>query len=116
MNMEVLASVIFGEKESLDSFLLENGLQHQLFRDTLAQQNVVSPAFPLVDVDVDLFDDWLQMHQVEHEFFAAQLELSNPFNMLDMDFRKEDDFYEWLSQHYLIHLQIAASLGISSGD
>jgi hypothetical protein len=63
---------------------------------------------------VDNFDDWLLNHQVEHEFFAATLGLENPFNMLDMDFRKEDDFYEWISQHYLIHGQIAAALGVST--
>jgi hypothetical protein len=39
--------------------------------------------------------------------------LHNPFNMLDADFRKEDDFYEWISQHYRIHTQIAASLGVT---
>lgn len=110
MNMEVLASVKYGEQESLNEFLFENGLQHQLFRDVLAETNVLGPAYPLIDLNVDLFDDWLQAHQVEHEFFAAQLNLSNPFNMLDADFRKEDDFYDWLSQHYLIHLQIAAAL------
>jgi len=112
VNMDVLASVKFGEQESLNEFLFENGLQHQLFRDYLAQQNVLGPAYPLIDVDVDQFDDWLQAHQVEHEFFAAQLGLSNPFNMLDADFRKENDFYDWLSEHYLTHIQIAGALGI----
>ena len=116
MNMDILASVVFGEKESLSSFLFENGTQHRLFRDILAQNNIIAPAYPLIDVDVDQFDDWLQIHQVEHEFFAAQLNLNNPFNMLDMDFRKEDDFYEWLSQHYLVHLQIASALGVSESD
>jgi hypothetical protein len=112
MNMDVLASVKFGEQESLNEFLFENGLQHRLFSNVLAESNVLGPAYPLIDVDVDQFDDWLQAHQVEHEFFAAQLNLSNPFNMLDADFRKEDDFYDWLSQHYLIHLQIAAALKV----
>ena len=111
--MEILASVVFGDKESLSSFLFENGIQHDLFKATFADSDVISPSYPLVDLDVDQFDDWLQSHQVEHQFFAAQLGLSNPFNMLDADFRKEDDFYEWLSQHYLIHLQIAAALGLS---
>jgi hypothetical protein len=38
--------------------------------------------------------------------------LSNPFNMLDADFRKEDDFYEWLAQHYSAHGQIIQALGL----
>jgi len=64
MNMDVLASVKFGEQESLNEFLFENGLQHRLFSNVLAESNVLGPAYPLIDVDVDQFDDWLQAHQV----------------------------------------------------
>lgn len=112
MNMQNLSSVVFGDKDNLNDFLFENGLQHTLFRSSLSEQGIVGPAYPIMDVDVDNFDDWLLMHQNEHEFFASVLNLPNPFNMLDADFRKEDDFYEWVSQHYLTHAQIAAALGV----
>lgn len=113
MDFEVLADVKFGSVPSLQPFLFENGCQHQLFRDTFFSAGVVPPAFPLVDVDPDNLDDWLLAHQVEHQFYAAQLTLSNPFNMLDVDWNKEDDFYDWVSQHLLAHQQIAAALGLS---
>lgn len=113
MNMDTLSNVVFGDEEALKEFLFENSLQHQLFRDTLAERGIQAPAFPLADLEIDNIDDWLQMHQVEHQFFASELGLSNPFNMLDADWRKEDDFYEWLSQHYLTHEQIVGALGIS---
>jgi hypothetical protein len=33
--------------------------------------------------------------------------------MLDADFQKEDDFYEWLAQHVFAHQQIVNALGLS---
>jgi hypothetical protein len=32
--------------------------------------------------------------------------------MLDVDFKKENEFYDWLGTHLTIHEQIAASLGL----
>lgn len=113
MDFDVLADVTFGNVESLEPFLLENGLQHQLFRDTLMDKGVLVPSYPIIDVDPDNLDDWLLAHQVEHQFFAAQLNLSNPFNMLDVDWNKQDDFYDWIATHLLAHQDIATSLNLS---
>jgi hypothetical protein len=114
MNFSTLSSVTFGDKDALKDFLFENYTQHELFRSALFDLGINCPAYPIADVDVDDLDSWMLMHQNEHQFFSAVLNLENPFNMLDADFRKEDDFYEWISQHYLIHEQIAATLGLSS--
>lgn len=113
MDFDTLSIVEFGDKEGLQRFLFENSLQHQLFRDTFFDQGIAVPAYPLYEADPDNLDDWLQAHQVEHQFFAAQLGLSNPFNMLDANFGKQDDFYDWLGQHLTIHEQIAAALGLN---
>jgi hypothetical protein len=32
--------------------------------------------------------------------------------MLDVDFNKEEEFYDWVGLHYTIHQQIAATLGV----
>jgi hypothetical protein len=112
MDMSTLSEVTYGNKDSLDLFLFENQLQHTLFHNQLADFGVIMPSYPLIDVDPDNFDDWLQAHQVEHEFLANILNLSNPFNMLDADFRKEADFYDWLNNHYATHTQIVAALGL----
>lgn len=113
MNFANLSSVVFGDKEAMKDFLFENSLQHTLFRNTITEAGGNPPSYPITDVDFDNFDDWLLYHQNEHQYFASVLNLNNPFNMLDADFRKEDDFYEWVSQHYLIHTQIAAALGVT---
>ena len=113
MNFETLTVVQFGDIEGLELFLFENSLQHQLFRDTFFDQGLRPPAFPLYEADPNNLDDWLLAHQVEHQFFASELGLSNPFNMLDADWNKEDDFYTWLSQHVLAHEQIANVLGLT---
>ena len=113
MNYDALSIVQFGDIEGLQVFLFENSTQHQLFRDTLFEVGIAAPAYPLFDADPNNLDDWLLAHQVEHQFYAAILGLSNPFNMLDADFRKEDDFYEWLAQHVFAHEQIANELGLT---
>ena len=113
MNMETLSIVKFGDVDSLGEFLFENGVQHKLFQQTLQRQGVNVPIFPIIDADVNNLDDWLLAHQVEHQAFAKILNLNNPFNMLDVDFNKEDDFYDWIASHLYIHEQIAAALKVS---
>ena len=112
MNMDTLSIVKFGDKESLGEFLFENGLQHKLFYETFMDGGISVPAYPLIDANVDNLDDWLLAHQVEHQAFAGLLNLHNPFNMLDVDFNDEDDFYDWIASHLYIHEQIASTLGL----
>ena len=113
MNMAALSTVEFGDVDSLGEFLFENGLQHQLFRDTFFRKGIEVPAYPITDANPDNLDDWLLAHQVEHQSFAGLLGLNNPFNMLDVDFNNESDFYDWLASHLYIHQQIAAALNLS---
>jgi hypothetical protein len=47
-----------------------------------------------------------------HESLAKILNLENPFQLLDADFNKEDDFYDWIGVHQDIHQQIAQALGV----
>ena len=110
--MDTLSIVKFGDKESLGEFLFENGVQHYLFWETLADTGYSYPKFPITDANIDNLDDWLLAHQVEHQALAGLLNLSNPFNMLDVNFQDESDFYDWLGTHYDIHVQIAATLGL----
>ena len=114
MNFPILSDVKFGDIESLNDMLFENQDQHTLFRQAILSLGFYPPAFPLADIDVDNLDDWLLMHQVEHQYFAGVLGLENPFNMLDADWRKEGDFSDWINQHYLEHSQIAATLGLQT--
>ena len=113
MDMEALSIVKFGDKDSLGEFLFENGLQHKLFQQTFMDQGIPVPVYPLIDANIDNLDDWLQAHQVEHQAFAGYLGLNNPFNLLDVDWNKEEEFYDWLASHLYIHEQIAASLGLT---
>ena len=113
MNMNTLSIVKFGDVESLNDFLFENGTQHYLFQQKLMQNGYSVPVFPIIDADPNNLDDWLLAHQTEHQALANYLNLENPFNMLDVDFQKEFDFYDWIGTHYTIHTQIAASLGLN---
>jgi hypothetical protein len=113
MNMDTLSIVEYGDNDSLGEFLFENGLQHKLFQETFMDLGFSVPVYPIIDAEVSNLDDWLLAHQVEHQAFAGLLGLNNPFNMLDVDFNNESDFYDWIASHLYIHQQIAASLNLS---
>lgn len=110
--MDQLSIVKFGDRDSLGEFLFENGMQHRLFAETVMDQGESVPIYPLIDANIDNLDDWLQVHQVEHQFYANLLGLNNPFNLLDTDWNKEEDFYDWVASHYYIHEQIVAALNL----
>lgn len=112
MNMDALSIVKFGDIDSLQEFLFENGMQHRLFRDVLNSTGKQVPAFPLMEANPDNLDDWLLAHQVEHQSFAGYLGLNNPFNLLDVNWNNEESFYDWISSHYSIHVQLAAALNL----
>jgi hypothetical protein len=113
MDMATLSIVKFGDVDSLGEFLFENGLQHNLFQQVFMDNGITVPSFPLIDANVNNLDDWLLAHQVEHQAFAALLELNNPFNLLDTDWNVEEDFYDWVASHLYIHQQIAAALALT---
>ena len=112
MDFDALSTVEYGNNDALQVFLFENAMQHKLFQETFMDQGISVPIYPLMDAETKNLDDWLLAHQVEHQFFAGQLGLNNPFNMLDVDFNNESDFYDWVASHLYIHQQIAASLGL----
>ena len=104
---------IFGEPDSLRDFLFENGIQHQVFWERLTDAGFYVPRYPIIDADPQDLDDWLLIHQQEHQRYATILNLNDPFNLLDLDFNQEDDFYDWVNSHLLIHEQIARTLGVT---
>ena len=104
--------VKFGDVDSLQGLLFENGIQHQTFADILADSGVQITRFPIMDADPNDLEDWLLAHQSEHQSIATVLNLSNPINLLDSDWNNEDSFYDWLSTHLSLHQQISAALGL----
>jgi len=112
MNMEALSYVKFGDKDGLGEFLFENGVQHQLFYEQLADAGILIQKYPITDADTKNLDDWLFVHNQEHQAIATLLNLDNPFQLLDADWNVEDDFYDWIGVHQTIHQQIAAALGV----
>ena len=112
MNFDDLSTVEFGDVDGLGRMLFENGLQHQLFYEILADSGIAVPKYPITDADTRQLDDWLFVHNQEHQSFATILNLDNPFQLLDADWNVEEDFYDWLGVHLTIHQQIAARLGV----
>jgi hypothetical protein len=112
MNQEALSYVKFGDKDGLGEFLFENGVQHQLFYEILADKGIAIQKYPLTDADPANLDDWLLIHNQEHESLATALGLDISFQLLDAGWNVEDSFYDWVGVHQTIHQQIAAALGV----
>ena len=110
MNMDDLSYVEFGDVDGLGVMLFENGVQHKLFYEQLADKGILIPQYPLIDADPDNLDDWLFVHNQEHERLASQLNLDNPFQLINADWQVEDDFYDWIGVHLSIHQQIVKVL------
>jgi hypothetical protein len=110
MNMDDLSYVEFGDVDGLGVMLFENGVQHKLFYEQLADKGILIPQYPLIDADPDNLDDWLFVHNQEHERLASQLNLDNPFQLINADWQVEDDFYDWIGVHLSIHEQIVKVL------
>ena len=112
MNMDDLSYVEFGDVDGLGVMLFENGVQHKLFYEQLADKGILIPQYPLIDADPDNLDDWLFVHNQEHERLASQLNLDNPFQLINADWNVEDDFYDWIGVHLSIHQQIVKVLNL----
>ena len=113
MNFDNLSYVKFGDKDGLGTFLFENAQQHKLFYETLMDAGFITPLYPVADMDFSNIDDWLYVHNQMHEQLSGTLNLDNPFQLLDSDWRVEDDFYDWIGVHQDIHIQIAQQLGLT---
>jgi hypothetical protein len=112
MDMDNLSYVEFGDVDGLGVMLFENGVQHRLFYEQLADKGILIPQYPLIDADPDNLDDWLFVHNQEHERLASQLNLDNPFQLINADWNVEDDFYDWIGVHLSIHQQIVKVLNL----
>jgi hypothetical protein len=112
MDMDNLSYVEFGDVDGLGVMLFENGVQHKLFYEQLADRGILIPQYPLIDADPDNLDDWLFVHNQEHERLASQLNLDNPFQLINADWNVENDFYDWIGVHLSIHQQIVKVLGL----
>jgi len=110
--MDDLSYVEFGDVDGLGVMLFENGVQHKLFYEQLADKGILIPQYPLIDADPANLDDWLFVHNQEHERLANQLNLDNPFQLINADWQVEDDFYDWIGVHLSIHQQIVKVLGL----
>jgi hypothetical protein len=110
--MDDLSYVEFGDVDGLGVMLFENGVQHKLFYEQLADKGILIPQYPIIDAEPDNLDDWLFVHNQEHERLASQLNLDNPFQLINADWQVEDDFYDWIGVHLSIHEQIVKVLGL----
>ena len=50
MNMDDLSYVEFGDVDGLGTMLFENGVQHKLFYEQLADKGILIPQYPIIEV------------------------------------------------------------------
>ena len=67
--------------------------------------------FMLNPIDPDDLGLWLYQHQIMHDEVNAALGTSG-FNLLEMDWKSEDQFAQWLRLNGDEHTRISAVLGV----
>jgi len=111
-NFDALSMVRYGDIDSLQGLILENGIQHKTIAETLMNLGTTIVRFPLMDANPNDIEDWLLAHQVEHQAMASALNLSNPINLMDTNWNDESSFYDWVNTHLSLHQQILSAIGI----
>lgn len=112
MDQSVLLTPVFGKAESLYAFALENALEHQLFSRILNDRyGARIEQRPIIDLDPANFDDWLQMHALQHMSEAQAVGATVPpwLNNVNMDV--QDAFYQWVGDHASLHQYFANLIG-----
>lgn len=113
MDMAALTICTFGDIASLNEMVFENSMQHIKFSQAIVNQfGAIPKSYPIMDINPDNLDDWIQDHYQLHKSEDTLLGLNTPFNLLDTDWNKESDFYEWVSSHAASHAQRIAILGL----
>lgn len=110
MNIDLQSQLTFGDKQSMLIFLGDHAFAHDTIADTIADADYPTVKFPLVEIGN--IADWIQYHAAEHDSINTALNIGSPPDLRDVNFDDEQQFYDWMLNHRLLHDVINSTLGI----
>lgn len=111
----------FANREALFVWALEHAMTHQRYASKLATKfGIQPPLFDLIDLRTmadwaqameqrdkgqmtSAMHSWLLAHTRLHQAEAAPLNLASPPDLTTVDFRDEQQFYDWMDDHQALH-------------
>jgi len=111
MNLSPFQDTEFGDSEAFEAFQLAHGIAHEKIAQVMLNSVLIYNVYPLFDTP-DYDRDWKLFHYTEHQSIFNLLHLTNLPDLATVDFNKQDEFEDWMSQHTFVHARINAALGI----
>lgn len=130
MKIDTVSNMNYNDPAALAGFFFTHYMAHAQYASAIAvkySQN--TPMFDLVDVaaqtewvkvmgkkdeklTVYTLDVWLRRHNDLHNAETEVLGLGNTVALEPVDFSDEEQFYDWLSDHLLVHQLQDGALGL----
>lgn len=131
--LDLVSTMQYGDATALRTFFNTHNIVHQLYASHIVTASVAVPLFDVSDqgalddfvqlmervqgeqdeaVQGDRINNWLNMHMELHRGEMASLSLGDPVDIASVDFRKPQQFYDWLLTHQQMHDQEDAALGL----
>lgn len=133
MNIQAQSLMDFGDKAALLDFMLVHRLVHLQIDDYLVQQgkgSMPNPALDSGDVaeiwyrlmvspnslvaeNLRPLTDWLELHGNLHQAEYAALNLGQAPELVNVDFRNKEQFYDWMYVHAAVHDTLNQATGFN---
>lgn len=130
--LDLVSTIQYGDASALRTFFNSHNIVHQLYAAHIVTPAIAVPLFDVSDqgaldelvdmmdsvqaeretVQGDQINNWLNMHMDLHRGEMAALALGDPLDIASVDFRKPQQFYDWLLTHQQMHDQEDAALGL----
>ena len=105
MDISIFNDFVFSNEEAWEDFLMANAKSHDLYNVTLEGLGLPINSVNLIDMDdsQDGRNDWLQNHNVAHQYLAATLGIDTVPDLYDVQLKDDNQFANWLQLHIQQH-------------
>lgn len=105
-------AVLDNDPEELERWIHSHYDNHfQIIAAIAKQKHVVLQVLPINYLTEDQFQNWLFMHQSQHNDFNAVLGIAGN-DLLDVDFKNDDQRNAWAWLNFSEHYRASALLGV----
>ncbi len=119
--LDISSQMTFGDVQGLRQWFLEHAIAHQNYARNLAlKYKADSPLFDLADQGcmadwgvamaqgkdgqiTQRITNWLLAHNAIHTTELTVTGAAQPIDLTQVDFRDQDQFYDWMANHILLH-------------